>query len=130
MPIQPVAATDLLAEVLALRPEIERILVDEPGCRNASCIEDKVQIVLFNIWRHIETYQPHADGPLPWVSRIAYHVKLDARRAKRRRIAAFGYESVDPDQIQHACAVVGWGREEDGWGIEWARTEQSKARAG
>lgn len=104
MPTEPIAPNDLLTEVLALRPEIERILADEAGGRNASCIEDKVQIVLFNVAKHLATYEPHAEGMRPWVSRIAYHVKLDARRAKKRRIAAFGYESVNPDEIPHASA--------------------------
>ena len=68
---EPLATTYLLAEVLALRPEIERILADEPGGRNASCIEDKVQIVLFNVAKHLATYEPHAEGMRPWVWRIS-----------------------------------------------------------
>ncbi len=61
----------LLAEVLALRPEIERVLADQPGCTNASSIEDRVQIVLLNIVRHLDTYEPHVDGARPWVARIS-----------------------------------------------------------
>jgi len=101
-----VSPTDLLAEVLALRPEIDRILTDESGCHNASCIEDKVQTVLLKVAQHLDTYEPHPEGPRPWVSRIAHNVKLDARRAKRRHIAAFGYESVEPDEIEDASQCL------------------------
>ncbi len=95
-----VTPDELLAEVLALRPEIERILADEPGPYNAACIADKMQTVLLNICRHLDTYEPHAEGPRPWVARIAENVKRDAQRARKRHVAAFGHEQVDPDEIQ------------------------------
>ncbi|MBK9266634.1 MAG: sigma-70 family RNA polymerase sigma factor [Polyangiaceae bacterium] len=104
MSTECVAPPALLFEVLALRPEIERILAEEPGLRSAPCMHDKVQLVLLKIWRHLDTYEPHTDGMRPWVSRIAQNVKLDAARAKTRRLAAFGYERVDPDDVHHAVA--------------------------
>ena len=87
-----VTPTELLAEVLLLRPEIERILADHPGCCNASSIEDRVQIVLLNVVRHLDTYEPHVDGPRPWVWRIAHNVKIDARRSRKRQIVGIGHE--------------------------------------
>jgi RNA polymerase sigma factor (sigma-70 family) len=100
-----VTPAELLAEVLALRPEIERILSDQPGCSNASSIEDRVQIVLLNIVRHLDTYEPHPDGPRPWVWRIARNVNFDARRARKSQIAAFGYERFNLHEVpsRDAC---------------------------
>ena len=96
----PMFPAPLLAEVLALRPDIERVLADEPGQRNTPCMEDKVQAVLVKVTRHIATYQKHEQGMMPWIACIARNVKRDGLRAKKRRIAAFGHESIDPDEIE------------------------------
>lgn len=100
MPPTSVTHADLMAEVLALRPEIERILASDGRHRDPSSIEDNVQTVLLHIWRHLDNYEPHADGMTPWVSRIAYNAKLDSHRAKKRQLAAFGHQQSDMEEIQ------------------------------
>ncbi len=49
---------ELLAEVLTFRPEIERILAGDRRSDPAA-LDDRVQIVLLNVARHLNSYQPH-----------------------------------------------------------------------
>lgn len=99
LPTPAVHRADLLAEVLALRPEVERILRGDARHSETGGVDDKMQIVLLNVTRHLGDYQPHADGMRPWLSRIAQNVQRDAARSVRRRRHAFGYKGVAADDV-------------------------------
>jgi DNA-directed RNA polymerase specialized sigma24 family protein len=90
IPIPAAHPADLLAEVFALRPEVERILRGDSRHPDTVSVDDKVQIVLLNVTRHLSDYQPHADGMRPWVSRIAQNVQRDSARSVRRQRRALG----------------------------------------
>jgi DNA-directed RNA polymerase specialized sigma24 family protein len=95
MPTPAVHQADLLAEVLALRPEVERILQRDSRANDSACIEDQMQVVLLNVTRHLNDYQAHVDGMRPWVSRIAQNVQRDNARSERQRRRAFGLVCVE-----------------------------------
>ncbi len=89
----------LLAELLELRPDIERILADEPRSSRRFCpiLEDKVQTVLLRVLNHLPNYQPHEDGLKPWITRITLNLKLDAHRNNQRRVETFGHDHVEAE---------------------------------
>jgi RNA polymerase sigma factor (sigma-70 family) len=106
LPIPSVDHADLLAEVLALRPEVERILRGDSRHPDAESLEDKTQIVLLKVTRHLGDYQQHADGMRPWLSRIAKNVQRDAARSAWRRRHFFGYRGVSPDDVIDDAACL------------------------
>lgn len=99
LPTPEVHRADLLVEVLALRPEVERILRGDSRHADTGSVDDKMQIVLLNVTRHLGDYQPHADGMRPWLSRIAQNVQRDAARGARRGRRIFGYKGVAADEV-------------------------------
>jgi RNA polymerase sigma factor (sigma-70 family) len=91
----------LLTELLDLRPDIERLLADEPRSSRRFCanLEDNVQTVFLKVIQHLPEYRPHEDGLKPWVTRIACNLKHDAHRSKQRREQTFGDTHVDAEFV-------------------------------
>lgn len=53
LPTPKVHRADLLAEVFALRPEVERILRGDARPTETRSVDDKMQIVLLEVTRHL-----------------------------------------------------------------------------
>ncbi|MDC0746147.1 RNA polymerase sigma factor [Polyangium mundeleinium] len=85
----PAPFLDRLAELLGLRPEIQRIVMSDDDAYTRDSAEDQVQRVYDKAYRHLPDYEPHPDGMKPWLLTITRNVMSDAHRETQRHERVF-----------------------------------------
>ncbi|MDI1483579.1 sigma-70 family RNA polymerase sigma factor [Polyangium sp. y55x31] len=87
----------LLAELLALRPDVVRLMARK-RCSDSSTLEDRVQETLTRAFFKLHVYEEHPDGPRPWLFGIGRNVVREDRRAERNDRELFSPDVGDAER--------------------------------